>query len=479
MATRRRRLPVVSVRTRIVSALALMAALAVLGAGVTAYAFERSRILDQVDSQLAEAVESLRALADASEGGWVDAEQLLVASLQRIAPDDNTGALGVVGGRAALAPPVPMHVDVAQIEGIAERVTEETAEGRVVMGTIVDGPVAFRYVAVPIVVDEAAAPNDTIFVIGYDLGAELAELDAAAGSYLVAGAVGLLLVIVIGMVLAGRLLAPIRDLRLLAERITASGRSERIPVRGRDDVSQLTETVNAMLDRLDESAAAQRRLLDDVGHELKTPITIVRGHLELMDASDPADVDSARDVAVAELDRMSGLVQDIAGAASLTRGAELQRRATDMAELVQQVAARAAGIAGADVRTGSVVQAVASVDAERITQALLQLVQNAITHGAAPIVVASRRMPGELQLLVRDHGPGVPDAHKRAIFERFRRVESGRGREGSGLGLSIVASIAVAHGGRAWVEDAPEGGAMFGVSIPDEDAHETGERGEA
>lgn len=478
MGERRSRLPVVSVRTRIVAALGLVATLAVLAAGVTAYVVERNRILDQVDTQLLSSVDSVRFLASESpEGGWSSAEALLTAALTRIAPDDNTGALGVIAGQAALVPGVQMDVDLARVDGLAARVTAETEGAQVVIGTIADADadadaradVTLRYVAVPIVVGEGDAATTAIFVTGYDLVAELAELDAAASVFLLAAGIGVLAVLVIGFAIAGRLLRPIRDLRQLAERIAASGVSERVPVTGNDDVSQLGVTVNAMLDRLDGSLAAQQRLLDDVGHELKTPVTIVRGHLELMDARDPADVEQARDVAISELDRMAGLVGDIQRASSVDRVEAFRFRATDVAELTEQVATTASGIDGATVRLGSTARVVAMVDVERITQAMLQLVQNAVTHAGGDVTVASRRAGDHVELVVQDVGPGVPDAHKEAVFERFRRVETGRGREGSGLGLSIVRRIAEAHGGTARVDDAVEGGAAFVVALPIDD----------
>ena len=344
--------------------------------------------------------------------------------------------------------------------------TAETAGTDVVLGTIVEGDVTFRYVAVPLEVEGDEGAPTTIFVMGYDLVAELAELDEAARVFLVAAAVGVAAVVVIGFAIAGRLLRPIRDLRLLAERIAASGVSERVPVTGNDDVSQLGVTVNAMLDRLDGSLAAQRRLLDDVGHELKTPVTIVRGHLELMDPGDRADVEQARDIAISELDRMAGLVGDIQRASSIDVVETYDFKATDVAELTEQIATTASGIDGATVRLGSTTAVVAMLDVDRVTQAVLQLVQNAVTHAGGDVTVASRRAGDRVELIVQDSGPGVPDAHKDAVFERFRRVETGRGKAGSGLGLAIVRRIAEAHGGTARVEDAVTGGAAFVLAVP-------------
>ncbi len=122
----------------------------------------------------------------------------------------------------------------------------------------------------------------------------------------VLGAIG-----VVGWFVTGRLLSPIRQMRETADTITITDLSPRLPTQGNDDIADLSRTVNSMLDRLEGSVDVQRQLLDDVRHELKTPITIVRGHLELMDPSDAEDVASAREIGISELDRMTRLVEDI------------------------------------------------------------------------------------------------------------------------------------------------------------------------
>ena len=126
------------------------------------------------------------------------------------------------------------------------------------------------------------------------------------------GLIALPLVGLVAWFVAGRLLRPIRLLRDVAVgSSTAADLTERIPVTGRDDVSELAVAINAMFDRLQDSARSQRRLLNDVGHELRTPITIIRGHLELLDAANVSDVEATRALAIDELDRMGALVSDI------------------------------------------------------------------------------------------------------------------------------------------------------------------------
>src|SRR5690606_9211892 len=143
------------------------------------------------------------------------------------------------------------------------------------------------------------------------LEAELREINGPGQAYLVASGVMIVLIIVVGAFAAGRLLRPLRQMRETAERVSGQDLEERLPVEGRDDVSELARTMDDMLDRIDASLGAQRQLVSDVRHELRTPITIVRGHLELMDPEDPQDVRETQALTVDELDRMNALVQNL------------------------------------------------------------------------------------------------------------------------------------------------------------------------
>jgi len=139
------------------------------------------------------------------------------------------------------------------------------------------------------------------------------------------------------------------------------------------------------------------------------------------------------------------------------------------------VVRKAGAITGARVTAAETADVVVQADPERLTQALLQLAQNAVTHGGGDIVIGSRQRAGAVEFWVRDHGPGVPDDAKPLVFERFHRGGAdgvGPVRVGSGLGLNIVQVIARAHGGSARVQDAVGGGAVFILSIPHEDAGE-------
>ncbi|MCM3696190.1 sensor histidine kinase [Microbacterium oleivorans] len=220
-------------------------------------------------------------------------------------------------------------------------------------------------------------------------------------------------------------------------------------------------------DTVEGAFETQRRLLDDVRHELKTPITIVRGHLEMMDAADPDDVESIRSLGIAELDRMTRLIGDIDVLAAV-EGGQLSRGDVDLAALTQRVFEMVGVIGDHTWRVEQSADGVIRADGDRLLQAWLQLADNATkyTPAGTAIEIGSAVHAGGAQLWVRDHGPGIPPAVRHRIFRRFDRGAGKRRIGGSGLGLAIVDAIAKAHGGHCAVADTPGGGATFTLEIP-------------
>jgi len=460
-----------SVRTRIVAVITLVAAIGLVSVGATVYLVERAVSLEAIEDRLQDNLDSARFIVrqgpGEGTGTWPSADEALRAVVQRMSPDDNTGALGIVDGRAVLRSGVDLDLDLTSAPGFVAHVSAEVTGTDPLIGTYAEEGVVWRYLAAPIAVvggDAATGGEEVIFTMAYDVSAELAEINGTAQAYLVAAGIALLVIAAVATIVSTRLLRPLRRMRETAERVSAQSLSERLPVQGRDDVSELASTMNDMLDRLDGALDSQRQLLSDVGHELKTPITIVRGNLEVMDADDPDDVRETQALAIDELERMDRLVQDLSAAAALHGPSPVTPARVDAGELVQQIVRKAHGIEGADVSAGPVADVVARVDPGRITQAMLQLAQNGVTHGRGRIEIGSRVVDETLELWVRDHGPGVPDAEKAVVFDRFHRGNTAQA--GSGLGLNIVQVIARAHGGSVRVDDAPGGGALFVISLP-------------
>jgi signal transduction histidine kinase len=194
----------------------------------------------------------------------------------------------------------------------------------------------------------------------------------------------------------------------------------------------------------------------------------VRGHLEVLDPNNPVEVLETRSLAIEELDRISALVEDLTLLAETEKSAPSFQR-VDLATFTRQVFAKVAVLPDHVWELGETAQITCSIDPHRITQAWLQLADNAAKYSptGSPIELGSNEHDGGLELWVSDHGPGIPAEALERVFERFGRADTGRGVGGSGLGLSIVQAIAVSHGGRVTFE--PTGsGTRFSIRLPQE-----------
>ena len=476
-------LPRVSVRSRILAVILIVTSLGMAVSGFAAYIVQRDRVLSTIDDELLATVEAARGIvtgeAAAQDGAsatvpesttteFVTVDEALSAVMSRLVPGRHESSVAIIDGAARFIPGTEIAFHLEDDPAFIERVWNEASSGSVTLGTAVTTVGTLRYVSVP--VEIAGSEQSGAYVTAVD--AQRA-VDEVAGAFLTYAGLALLSLAAIGVVgwfVAGRLLAPLRILSETASRITAEDLSERIPVNGNDDVSALTETVNAMLDRIDDALTSQRQLLDDVRHELKTPITIVRGHLELLDATKPAEVRAAREIAIDELDRMAGLVDDIDALARAEHLASLAEP-TDIADFTALVFSKMQAIPERRWQLEASADVVAPLSPARITQAWLQLADNAAKYSAVDSVirVGSTAYAGSVEFWVADEGPGIPEGAERRIFERFGRADTGRGIGGSGLGLPIVAAIARAHGGYVSLDTSPEG-SRFGIVVPTVDA---------
>ncbi len=311
--------------------------------------------------------------------------------------------------------------------------------------------------------------SDAAFVVAFHPQREERRADEVFQVLLAISGVALLMTTGIAWVVAGRILKPVRVVRSAAAQLTEQDLTQRIPVHGRDDVAALAETFNAMLDRLERAFAAQREFVDDAGHELRTPITIVRGHLEVM-GDDPAEREETIRLVTDELDRMSRIVEDLLLLAKAERPDFVRPEPVQLAELTADVYVKARTLGERDWQLAEVADQEAELDPQRITQAMVQLAQNAVQHTTTgqTIRIGSRvNGSSAVELYVVDSGPGVQPQDAEVIFERFRRGTARRGARGSGagLGLSIVRAIAEAHGGRVRLHDTEGGGATFILTL--------------
>jgi two-component system, OmpR family, sensor kinase len=241
--------------------------------------------------------------------------------------------------------------------------------------------------------------------------------------------------------------------RQAAAEITEDDLTRRIPVSGNDDVAALARQFNSMLDRLERSFRLQRQFLDDASHELRTPITIVRGHLELMGDS-PAERAEVVRLCTDELDRMARLVEDLLLLVKAERPDFLRPVAVSLPELTSDIDAKLRALGDRRWVLESIAEGEAVLDPQRITQALVQLASNAVKHtGSGDTIRFGSAVDGVVSFWVADSGPGVRD--ESLLFSRS-----------TGLGLPIVKAIAVAHGGAVHVRSVPGEGATFVVEVP-------------
>ncbi len=456
-----------SVRQRLTLTVAATTTTALAVVGLTVFFVEANRIEATIDTSISQEVGEFRALqteGDPTTGeAFTTADRLTTLFLQQNLPDDNerlyafgpTGGPSFQGGGSDPLRESPQLRTV--VDGLREVGGTRTLD--------VDGR-EYRVAVQPVNDPEGASA----FVVAHDVSSSLDELRELMITYALLAALSVLIVTAASSWIAGRLLRPVRHLRDTARGITDGDLGGRMEVTGHDDISDLQVTFNDMLDRLEAAFVAQRALLDDAGHELRTPLTVLRGHLEVLDPHDPDDVRATRALLVDEVDRMARLVNDLLMLAKARRPDFVTVTPTDVSSLTRGVLDRARGLADRSWLLDGTADLEAPVDGQRITQAMLQLCDNAarFTRPGDEVAVGSRLVGDELQLWVRDTGAGVSPAVRASLFERFARDDEAAAdteHAGFGLGLSIVSAIAAAHGGRASLDDTTTG-ATFRLHLP-------------
>jgi two-component system, OmpR family, sensor kinase len=278
-------------------------------------------------------------------------------------------------------------------------------------------------------------------------------------------------------------LRPLDRMGQTADAIAGGDLSRRVsPATERTEVGRLGLALNAMLGQIEKAFAERqasesrlRQFLADASHELRTPLASIRGYAELFRigaAREPAETEKAMGRIEDESARMGALVENLLTLARLDQVPEVARKPVDLAELARDAADDARAIApDRDISLGGDGSVTVLGDQSQLRQVLGNLVRNALMHtpGGTPVELSVRRdEAGDAVLEVRDHGRGLPTDDTDALFERFWRADPGRerGRGGAGLGLSIVAAIVDAHGGRVRAANAPGGGAAFTISLP-------------
>jgi signal transduction histidine kinase len=454
-----------SARARILAAVVGLLALSTVAGFFLERQILLARVGERVDDSLSQEVEEFRRLVTdgrnprTGEPFGDDLRSIFSVFLSRNVPGEGEAFYTFIDGRPhrSAAAPCARSQPVEPLLELAT--TREVTRGEFRIGTD-----KIRYLVVPVDVGGARSGS---FLVTLALSQEEEEvtdvLRVSAGV-----ALGVLVVAsIIAFVTAGRVLAPLEHVTSTARAITETDLTRRIPVQGHDEIAELARTFNAMLDRLEDAFRAQKEFISDAGHELRTPITVIRGHLELL-GDDPAERAEVLEIVTDELDRMSRLVDDLLLLAKARRPDFLRLEDVDLDVLTEELLAKARALARRDWQLDTVAAGRVTADRQRLTQAVMNLARNAAdqTREDDQIALGSSLYNDEARLWVRDAGPGIPARERELIFDRF--AQGARHSDGAGLGLAITRAVAQAHGGHVELRSREGHGATFTIVVPAE-----------
>jgi two-component system OmpR family sensor kinase len=306
-------------------------------------------------------------------------------------------------------------------------------------------------------------------------GAQLAPIRDAHSdlekTFLLAGGATLVAALLAGYLVAARTASPLRRFAATAAEVDAGDLTPRLESSPEmaAELRVLAESFNKMLDRLDSAFARQRLFVSDASHELRSPLTAIRGQLEVLgrsQAPSAAEVRHVERMTMVEMGRAERLVDDLLSLARLDEGG------VSIALRQVRVGAYLRGFADSPpegVELGAISDGTIEIDPDLITQVIRNLLGNARRHAGPDgrVTISARSDDGSLTVAVDDDGPGVAPEERERVFDRFHRSEVSRDRAtgGSGLGLGIARSIVELHGGRIWLADSPLGGARAAFTL--------------
>jgi heavy metal sensor kinase len=444
----------VPIRLRLTLVFALAMALVLTGAGLFVYLRVADDLTRALDQELRSRAQDVSALVE--EGG-----SLRTTGVALIEQGETFAQLLSAEGRVldATEPITDSLLSPSQLARARRGAT--FADRSSVPG--LDEPA--RLLAIPL--------GTRVLVVGGTRENRAETLRSLRTAFLIGGPLALLLASLGGYALAGAALRPIDAMRRRAQEISTSSLDERLPVPpASDEVARLGETLNAMLARLEDGLARERRFVADASHELRTPLALLRTELDLALRRNRSaeELEQAVRSAGTETERLRRLADDLLLLARSEQGRlPLRLEPTDVGDLLDTVAARFAPRAADEARPLSVDADAASVvvaDRLRLEQALGNMVDNAFSYGRGRILMKAAAHDETVELHVLDEGPGFPPAFLERAFERFSRPDESRAGSGSGLGLAIVQTVARAHDGSAYVTNRPQGGADVWISLP-------------
>jgi two-component system sensor histidine kinase MprB len=499
----------VSLRLRIAGVAGLAVALAVLAAAISLYVAVRSDLRGQIDESLTQREHELVAVAGAAGPGSARTSALRFGFAGR---GLGAGGLPAAGSARVLSArpggaqaPLPRAVQPARFGGASGYVQFVTAKGAVVAPrgqgstpqvkpdardraiaasghgrTLSDRTVKGTHLRVLTVGTTGVAPPSAAtnasgkgatrsshgaVMIARPLTEVDHELSRILLILLIVGVAGIALAVLLGAFVARTALAPIARFTRRTESLAGElNLSERLDVRGGDELGRLAASFNTTLDALEGALAAQRQLIADASHELRTPIASLRANVQVLEDAARLPVAEQRRLhadIIEELDELTALVGDVVELARGSRGSSA-REDVRLDEIVADAVARARRRGELDFEL-ELEPTIVRGEADRINRAVSNLLDNARKWSPPDGSIEVSLRAGVLS--VRDHGPGFEEQELGKVFERFYRSESARKLPGSGLGLAIVRQAAEAHRGYARATNAPGGGARLELSF--------------
>ena len=438
-------------RTRVTVFFALTALAASLALAVVTYAVARNYLLDQrVSTAQNQAFNNAKAVRDELRAPTGDIESLV---LQLRTEGDGFAIL-------LLPPNQPYYSNLRFQEDVLPSALVSNVD-RGINGYQRFDAAGSPYLGVGIYVAEF----DGLYFEAFPLDTTSSTLQAIATALGIGAAVTALLAAAVGAWTNRRLLLPLRRVADAAEDIAQGGLDTRMPPETDPDLARLANSFNGMADAVQARIEREARFASDVSHELRTPITALSAAVEVLDARRtdiPERTRQALDVVITQVRRFDQMVLDLLELSRIDAGStELHREEVNVADLINRITHRY-GFPDVPVTIARDVPTTAKLDKLRFERVLANLLDNANQHGGGPVRVAVARAGTHgIALAVDDAGPGVARGERSRIFERFARGSAARHKVGTGLGLALVAEHAQAHGGEAWVDDRPGGGARF------------------
>jgi two-component system, OmpR family, sensor kinase len=450
----------VPIKARLTLVFAILVAIVLASAGLFVFARFRHDLKESVDAGLSSRAETML-------DGISETSSFLIGRGNLVDPDEAFAQIVTSNGEVLQSSSGIEDTLLLSKSAIAH-VNEPTYFDKSVH--TLEEPVNARLLAAP-------SSEELIVIVGVATDDQREAVSGLAKGLAFGGVGALIITTFIGWLVAGAALRPVDRMRAEAAAISADEPGRRLPVPDSgDEIARLGQTLNLMLDRLEEALERERRFVDDASHELRTPLGILKTELELAlrRARSVEELEAALLSAAEESNRLNSLAEDLLVLARSDRGRlPVRRERTDLVFLANSVIARFASEAqrnsvALDLETTDTLAA--NVDPLRLRQALANLIDNALRYAPKGSSVSLRmsRDDGEVRIEVIDTGPGFPTEFLDQAFEPFARADVGRGRStgGAGLGLAIVRAVAEAHGGTARILNHSTGGANVVLTFP-------------